>query len=88
MFGDVWRWAGSFRKRETNIGSPPHEIELRLQNLLDHLKAWQVSEMSLIEQAVVLHHLAVQIHPFPNGNGRWARMVANILVETPRWRGD
>lgn len=88
MFGDVWRWAGSFRKRETNIGSPPHEIELRLHNLLDHLKAWQVSEMSLIEQAVVLHHLAVQIHPFPNGNGRWARMVANILVETPRWRGD
>ena len=37
--------------------------------------------MSLIEQAVVLHHLAVQIHPFPNGNGRWARMVANIWLK-------
>ena len=33
-----------------------------------------------IEQAALLHHGAVQIHPFPNGNGRWSRMLTNIWL--------
>lgn len=81
MFGDVWAWAGSFRRHETNIGCRPFEIESRLHNLLEDLKAWQASGMPLLEQAVRLHHIAVQIHPFPNGNGRWSRMVANIWLK-------
>jgi len=81
MFGDVWRWAGTFRTSETNIGCRPYEIEARLNNLLEDLRAWQASEMPLIEQAVRLHHVAVQIHPFPNGNGRWSRMLANIWLK-------
>lgn len=81
MFGDVWAWAGTFRKSETNIGCKPCEIEERLHNLLEDLKAWQASDMPLLEQAVRLHHVAVQIHPFPNGNGRWSRMAANIWLK-------
>jgi Fic-DOC domain mobile mystery protein B len=81
MFGDVWTWAGTFRKSETNIGCKPYEIESRLYNLLEDLKAWQASGMPLLEQAVRLHHVAVQIHPFPNGNGRWSRMLANIWLK-------
>jgi Fic-DOC domain mobile mystery protein B len=81
MFGDVWKWAGAFRKRETNIGAPPHEIEMRLHSLLEDLKAWKDSGMPLLEQGVRLHHVAVQIHPFPNGNGRWSRMVSNIWLK-------
>ncbi len=26
------------------------------------------------------HHRLVQIHPFPNGNGRHARLAADLLV--------
>jgi Fic family protein len=37
--------------------------------------------MNLIEQAARLHHRAVFIHPFLNGNGRWARMLANIYLK-------
>lgn len=37
--------------------------------------------MPLIEQAARLHHGAVSIHPFENGNGRWARMLANIWLK-------
>jgi hypothetical protein len=76
------RW---LRRRETNIGVPPHEIEVRLHELLADLRAWQDSGMMMLEQAVRLHHVAVRIHPFPNGNGRWSRMVANIWL---RLRGE
>jgi len=81
MFGDVWTWAGTLRTRETNIGCMPYEIEQRLHALLDDLQAWHRSDMPLLEQAVRLHHAAVQIHPFPNGNGRWSRLVANIWLK-------
>jgi Fic-DOC domain mobile mystery protein B len=81
MFGQVWTWAGKLRKRETNIGSPPHQIETDLHNLAADLTVWEQSGMSLLEQAVRLHHAAVRIHPFPNGNGRWSRMLANIWLK-------
>ncbi|CAG1009018.1 hypothetical protein PHYC_03642 [Phycisphaerales bacterium] len=80
MFGDVWEWAGTLRTRETNIGSAPHQIEIDLHNLLADLKAWESSGMDLLEQAVRLHHGAVRIHPFLNGNGRWSRMLSNIWL--------
>jgi fido (protein-threonine AMPylation protein) len=78
MFGEVWAWAGEFRRSETNIGCKPHKIESRLHDLLEDLKAWRASGMPLLEQGVRLHHVAVQVHPFPNGNGRWSRMAGNI----------
>jgi Fic-DOC domain mobile mystery protein B len=81
MFGDVWKWAGTYRTRETNIGSPPNQIEIDLHNLLEDLKVWRSSGMPLLEQAVRLHHTAVKIHPFPNGNGRWSRMLGNIWLK-------
>jgi len=80
MLGDVWTWAGAFRTRELNIGSAPHQIGVELQSLLDDLHAWREHTMPLIEQGVRLHHVAVRIHPFLNGNGRWARLLANIWL--------
>lgn len=80
MFGNVWAWAGTLRRHETNIGSLPHRIEVDLQSLIDDLHAWDSSPMPLVEQSARLHHGAVRIHPFPNGNGRWSRMLANIWL--------
>lgn len=80
MFGDVWDWAGTFRRAELNIGSKPHMIAIDLQTLLDDRRAWSASDMPLLEQSVRLHHGAVRIHPFPDGNGRWSRMLGNILL--------
>lgn len=81
MFGHVWTWAGSYRKHETNIGSPPHRIDIDLHNLAEDLIVWKQSAMPLLEQAVRLHHAAVRIHPFPNGNGRWSRMLGSIWLK-------
>ncbi len=80
MFGDVWDWAGEFRTIGTNIGSKPVQIQMHLIQLLDDLHAWPGLGMRWEEQAARLHHRAVQIHPFVNGNGRWARMLANIWL--------
>lgn len=82
MFGNVWAWAGKRRITQTNIGVPPYEIDSGLKDLFDDLTEWQKHETySLIEQAARLHHRAVYIHPFNNGNGRWSRLLANVLMK-------
>lgn len=81
MFGDVWSWAGDFRSCLLNMGSEPHQIAVDMHTLLDDLHAWPDYGMPLIEQATRLHHRAVQIHPFLNGNGRWSRLLANIWLK-------
>ena len=78
MFGDVWAWAGTVRTTDTNIGVPPEQIQVRLKCLLDDLAFWEKQKLDLMEQTAMLHHRAVQIHPFKNGNGRWARLLTNI----------
>lgn len=79
MFCDVWTWAGKYRKTVTNIGVKPTNIETDLYEMVDNLhKYW--CDLPIIEQSVYLHHRAVFIHPFENGNGRWSRMIANIWL--------
>lgn len=58
MFGDVWTWAGTLRKRETNIGLPPHRIETDLHELVADLRAWESSGVRVLEEAARLHHLS------------------------------
>lgn len=78
MFGDVWRWAGKPRLRDLSIGVPWATIPERLFNLLKDFQVWE--GMDAVEKAARLHHGAVQIHPFENGNGRWSRLIANISM--------
>ena len=81
MLGNVWRWAGKFRTTERNIGIAFFEIPVALRQLLDDAKAWiEYKTYPPDEIAVRFHHRLVQIHPFPNGNGRHARLVADLLV--------
>jgi Fic-DOC domain mobile mystery protein B len=80
MFGEVWRWAGKFRKENLNFGCAWHQVPLQLQALLGDLVFWEDGGSATLVQAVRLHHRAVQIHPFLNGNGRWARLLSNIWL--------
>ncbi len=82
LFGEVWRWAGSYRITEKNIGVDPRQINVQLRNLLDDVRYWvKNSTYNPIEGAVRFHHRMVYIHPFPNGNGRHARIMADALLE-------
>lgn len=82
MFGQVWTWAGRKRTGDLNLGVPHHQIEVGLQTLLDDLRYWErhAAAMTMMEQAARLHHRAVSIHPFYNGNGRWSRLLSNIWL--------
>ncbi|NOQ36688.1 MAG: mobile mystery protein B [Methylococcaceae bacterium] len=82
MFGEVWRWAGTFRQTEKNIGVDPLQISIRLQNLLDDVKAWiEFDTYPPKEAALRFHHRLVFIHLFANGNGRHARLMADALLK-------
>jgi Fic-DOC domain mobile mystery protein B len=81
MLGDVWRWAGKLRTTERNLGITHHEIPVALRQLLGDTHAWiEYQTYPADEIAVRFHHRLVQIHPFPNGNGRHSRMMADLLI--------
>jgi len=83
MYGDVWKWAGEFRKTEKNIGITWTQIGTELKNLLDDTKYWiENKTFSSGEIAIRFKHRIVSIHCFPNGNGRHSRMMADIIMES------
>jgi len=81
MFGRVWRWAGKFRQTERNIGIPAYKIPHDLQLLLDDCRYWiEHGSYEPDEIATRFHHRLVEIHAFPNGNGRHARLSTDLLI--------
>ena len=81
MFADVWAWAGAYRKRDTNIGVAWFEVHVAVEELVRDMLTQIGGAWSHDEVAVRFHHRLVSIRPFPNGNGRHARLVADALVE-------
>lgn len=82
MLGDVWSWAGTTRKTDKNIGVDARQIHLQLGGLLRDARYWiEQKAFPPDEIAVRLHHGLVAIHPFPNGNGRHARLIADLQIE-------
>jgi len=88
MFGETWSWAGTFRRSDKNI-SPYHwtQVPVLMRELVDNTRAsYDASSRtpeSLDELAVRFHHQLVRIHPWPNGNGRHARLATDVLLA--RW---
>jgi len=81
LFGDVWKWAGTFRKSEVNLSKTmSHYVSVELKNLFEDAKVWvQQQSFSWEEMAVEFHYRLVSIHPFPNGNGRTARILTEYF---------
>jgi Fic-DOC domain mobile mystery protein B len=81
MFNRVWRWAGEYRKSDRNLGVKPHLLQPELRQAIDDAQYW-VDHKSYApdELAVRFHHRLVVVHPFPNGNGRWSRLAADLLI--------
>lgn len=82
MYGEVWKWAGSFRKSEKNMGVYSYLIPLHLKQLLDDVLYWHKNKSFIpSELAIRFKHQLVSIHCFPNGNGRHSRLMADIILE-------
>lgn len=96
MFGEVWSWAGKFRSRETTIGIAPEQIGVGTEQLMGNIGFQVVGAQSMQSKCQIianLHHQLVKIHLFPNGNGRHARLICDVLsqcleIETPQWNGQ
>jgi Fic-DOC domain mobile mystery protein B len=92
MLGNVWTWAGQFRKSHTSIGIDPYLIPSRLGELCLDVHVWtqQKTDLTITEQAARIHHRLVFIHPFENGNGRFSRLISDRYLLThgpsyPHW---
>jgi Fic-DOC domain mobile mystery protein B len=81
MFRDVWRWAGEYRRSDKNIGVDWHQVPMAIREMLGDAAAWlEHRAYAPDELAVRFHHRLVAIHPFPNGNGRHSRIMADLLI--------
>ena len=82
MFDQVWKWAGSPRTSDKNIGVPWSQITTALPTLLKNAETWISGNVySWDEIGARFHHRLVEIHVFPNGNGRHARIMTDLLLE-------
>lgn len=85
IYRDVWKWAGTYRTTERNVGVDPRMIAIEVRNLMDDAAHWVAPDCAWLtrDQAVCrIHQRLVAIHPFPNGNGRHARAYADVLIRT------
>lgn len=80
MFSQVWSWAGRYRTLETNIGVDPIQIMTSVSDLVADAAMWITGSEPVDRVAVRFHHRLVSIHPFPNGNGRHARLATDLLL--------
>lgn len=81
MFGNIWKWAGHYRKTDRNIGVPWPMISHHLELLCREAKGWRDEQTFMPDElAIRFHHKLVWIHCYPNGNGRHARLAADLLV--------
>jgi len=81
MFFRVWKWAGQKRNNNKSIGVDKFQIDTELLKFTKNFEFWELSKMSPIEISARIHQNLVFIHPFENGNGRWARLVTNIYLK-------
>ena len=81
MFDNVWKWAGTYRQTVLNIGCDPKEIAQRITQLLANTRYWMENKTFSTDEALLrFHHQLTRIHPFANGNGRHARMIADVVA--------
>jgi Fic-DOC domain mobile mystery protein B len=82
MFDAVWEWAGQVRTTDKNIGVDKFVIRPEVRKLVEDARYWRGHGTYDADQlAVRFHHRLVAIHPFPNGNGRHARLMADLVVQ-------
>lgn len=81
LFGKVWDWAGAYRLTEKNIGVPVWQVSTEMRTCLEDARCWRENATyDSLEATARFHHKLVWVHPFANGNGRWARIMADTYI--------
>lgn len=81
MYAPVWTWGGRQRSRETNIGIAPGQISVAFRDALQDLRyRWETAhDLTARELGISAHAALVHVHPFVDGNGRTARLLADLV---------
>jgi Fic-DOC domain mobile mystery protein B len=83
MFDRTWKWAGTYRRMLTTPGSPPERVRVDLRERLADARYWHENNAFPPDDiAARLHHALVVVHPWPNGNGRWSRLMADAYLQS------
>jgi len=86
MFNLVWKWAGLYRISERNLGWEASRITEGVHNALGNAQYQFANDTHTPEEtAIRLHYHMVVIHPWVNGNGRHARLLADAAASA--WGG-
>lgn len=84
MYGQVWAWAGRYRTADRNLGVPYWQIRMDMRDIIGDARAWLAdttpARYGNDECAIRFGYRLVAVHPFPNGNGRWSRLVSDALI--------
>jgi len=87
LFAQVWKWAGEYRQSEKNIGIEAWKVPTEIAKLIDDTQYWlEHKSYPRNELLAHFHHRLVSIHPFPNGNGRFSRILTNLLCREQDWQ--
>ena len=93
MFDQTWTWAGAYRKTDKSLGLRASHVRVALRERLADATLWLVDQVYDVDEiAARLHYQLVVVHPWPNGNGRWSRLMADAFLhaeQRPRftWGG-
>lgn len=96
MYSNVWKFAGKIRTVQLNNPDfdMPYNIRQSLSELSKDLKVWIENNIYKDhELAAIVHEKLLTIHPFKDGNGRWARVITEhlcktLVIEIPNWGID
>lgn len=92
LFGEVWKWAGTYRTTEKNIGIEAYRVPSEMLKMLKDTQYWIDHQSYETNELIAhFHHRLVYIHPFPNGNGRFSRILTNYFCKRngysrPQWQ--
>ena len=83
MFDETWEWAGRYRTTDKNIGIDWRNVPGAVHDLCENVSCW-LDELvyDVREAAARFHYQLAHTHPFPNGNGRHARLMTDTLLRS------
>lgn len=87
--GEIYEWAGNYRQVKLSKGNFTFAFPAQIQSLMEKLERGSLrkhtpcrfdSQERVIEALAEVHTELLLIHPFREGNGRTARMLATLMA--------
>jgi cell filamentation protein len=94
FLGKIYSWAGNYRNVNISKGDFPFAFAREIPRLMDDFSRNILAEYApcnykeknkTVKAIAVTHAELLLIHPFREGNGRFARLLANLMTFQAGW---